>query len=98
MAETPPDRQRPTLSIVQALVVASQFGFTLVVSVGLGLVVGQWLDGQFHTGIVFTLIGVFAGLAAAATGTVSLYRAALRRSTEEGSTGSGAPRNRTTPR
>ena len=91
MARTPPDRQTQTLSIVQALAVASQFGVTLVVSVGLGLFVGQWLDGLAHTGIVFTLIGVFAGLAAAATGTVGLYRAALRRSAQEGQADS--PRN-----
>jgi hypothetical protein len=83
MAKTPSDRPRPTLSIVQALAVASQFGVTLVVSVGLGLFVGQWLDGQLHTGIVFTLIGTFVGLAAAATGTVGLYRAAMRKSSSD---------------
>ena len=49
-------------------------------AVGLGLFVGQWLDGQLHTAILFTLIGVFAGLAAASTSTIRVYRAFLRKS------------------
>jgi F0F1-type ATP synthase assembly protein I len=78
MARSPSDPKAPTLTIVQALAVASQFGITLVVAVVLGFFVGQWLDGRLNTGIVFTLIGVLLGLAGTAISFVNLYRATLR--------------------
>ena len=59
---------------------ASQFGVTLAVSVVLGVLVGQWVDAHLNTGIIFTLIGVVVGIAAASTSTVRLYRAVLRKS------------------
>ncbi len=83
MAKSRTTRKAPSLTTVQALAVASQFGVSLAVTVGLGLFVGQWLDGQLHTGLVFTLIGVFLGLATAVTASVTLYRAALRKSERE---------------
>ncbi|MDQ6675522.1 MAG: AtpZ/AtpI family protein [Chloroflexota bacterium] len=73
----------PTVTTVQSLAVASQFGITLAVSVILGVFAGQWLDGRLNTGILFTLIGVLLGLVAAATNTVRLYRAMLRKSESE---------------
>src|SRR2546430_5118071 len=73
----------PTVTTVQSLAVASQFGITLAVSVILGVFAGQWLDGRFNTVILFTLISVLLGLVAAATNTVRLYRAPLRRSEAE---------------
>jgi F0F1-type ATP synthase assembly protein I len=79
MARKPSDRTRPTLSTVQALAVASQFGITLAVSVVVGYFVGQWLDGRLGTGIIFSLIGVLLGLVAAVTGTIGLYRSAMRK-------------------
>jgi F0F1-type ATP synthase assembly protein I len=72
------DRRRPSLSIVQSLAIASQFGITLAVSVVLGVFAGQWLDARANTGFVFTLIGVLLGLVAAASSTVRIYRAFLR--------------------
>ncbi len=71
------------ITTVQALAVASQFGVTLAVSVGVGLFAGQWLDGQLHTSFVFTLIGVLLGLVLAASSTVRMYRAVLRRSASD---------------
>ena len=77
-------RTGPTITTVQSLAVASQFGITLAVSVVLGIVAGQWLDGRLNTGIpLFTLIGVLLGLVGAATNTVRLYRATLRKSESE---------------
>jgi hypothetical protein len=73
----------PSLSTFQALSIASQFGVSLAVAVALGLFVGQWLDGLLRTVFVFTLIGVFVGLATAITGTVTLYRAVLRKTERE---------------
>ena len=75
-----PGLTRPGLTTAQSLAVASQFGVSLAVGVGLGLVAGQWLDGQIHTGMLFTLIGVFTGLVAGITSIVALYRATLRSS------------------
>jgi F0F1-type ATP synthase assembly protein I len=71
------------LSIVRALAVASQFGITLAVSVVLGFLAGQWLDGRLNTAYIFTLIGVLLGLGGAIAGGIRLYRAVLRKSESE---------------
>jgi hypothetical protein len=73
----------PGLTTAQSLAVASQFGLSLAVAVGLGLIGGQWLDGQAHTGLLFTLIGVLAGLILGVSSIVALYRATLRSSERE---------------
>src|SRR5437867_3346441 len=74
------NRTGPTITTIQALTVASQFGVTLAVSVVLGYFVGHWLDDHLGTSILFTLIGVLLGLVGATTNTVRLYRALLRKS------------------
>jgi F0F1-type ATP synthase assembly protein I len=74
------NRRGPTITTIQALAVASQFGITLAISVVLGFVVGQWLDDHLNTSVIFTLIGVLLGLVGATTNTVRLYRALLRKS------------------
>jgi F0F1-type ATP synthase assembly protein I len=51
--------------------------------VGLGLVAGQWLDGHAHTGVLFTLLGVLAGLILGMSSVVALYRSTLRTSERE---------------
>jgi F0F1-type ATP synthase assembly protein I len=73
----------PSVTTVQALAVASQFGITLAVSVVLGYFVGQWIDDRLRTGIIFTLIGVLLGLVGAAMNTVRLYRALMRKTQSE---------------
>ena len=70
---------RPTITTLEALAVASQFGITLAISVVLGYFVGQWLDGRLGTGIIFTLIGVLLGLVGAVLNTMRLYRALMRK-------------------
>jgi ATP synthase protein I len=87
----------PGLTTAQSLAVASQFGVSLAVGVALGLVAGQWLDGQMHTGYVFTLIGVFAGLILGSSSIIALYRATLRSSEREWRDESGAESNKTRP-
>jgi F0F1-type ATP synthase assembly protein I len=73
------NRTRPTVTTFQALVVASQFGVTLAVSVVLGYFAGHWLDDRLSTGVLFTLIGVLLGMLASVLNTVRLYRALLKR-------------------
>ena len=78
------NRTRPTVTTVQALAVASQFGITLAVSVVLGYFAGHWLDDRLNTGIIFTLIGVLLGLVAAVISIVRIYAALLRKTRGEG--------------
>lgn len=85
------ESEESRLTTYQSLAIASQFGVSLAAAVALGLLVGQWLDARAGTGVVFTLIGVFLGLAAASMSTVTIYRAALRRR------GRGSAANPTTP-
>ncbi|MBI4492962.1 MAG: AtpZ/AtpI family protein [Chloroflexi bacterium] len=72
---------RPNLSTLQALAVATQFGFTLAVAVGLGILLGSFLDARLGTGVLFLLLGVLAGLASAVIGTVQLMNFIQRRQT-----------------
>jgi ATP synthase protein I len=78
----------PGLTTAQSLAVASQFGVTLAIGVALGLLAGQWLDGQVHTGPLFTLAGVLIGLVGGVTSMLALYRATLRASEREWHAGS----------
>jgi F0F1-type ATP synthase assembly protein I len=73
----------PGLTTAQSLGVASQFGVSLAVGVALGLFAGQWLDGQLHTGFLFTLVGVIGGMIVGVCSVVALYRATLRASERE---------------
>jgi len=73
----------PGLTTMQSLAVASQFGVTLAIGVGLGLFAGRWLDGLLQSGIVMTLIGALVGLVSGIVSIVGLYRATLRKSALE---------------
>ena len=74
------NRSTPSVTTIQALSVASQFGVTLAISVVLGYFAGHWLDDRLNTGIIFTLIGVLLGLVAAVLNTIRLYTALMRKS------------------
>lgn len=83
MGRKEPRPEIPGFSVLQSLAVAGQFGATLAVGVVLGLAAGRWLDDQFHTSVLFTFIGVFLGLATAASSAVTLYRSAVRKNERE---------------
>lgn len=70
---------RPNLKTWQALAIATQFGFTMAAAVGLGFFMGSAIDGWLGTGLVFTLLGALAGMAAAAISTIQLMNFALKR-------------------
>ncbi len=59
-------RQDSNREWIRALGSISSIGFLILISVGVGLVIGLWLDKKFDTSpwltFVFTLIGLAAGL------------------------------------
>ena len=69
----------PGLRTWEALGVVTQFGVTCAVSVGLGVLVGSWIDSRLGTGIVFSLIFSLGGMIAAVTSTLQLLKAIARR-------------------
>ncbi len=87
------NRSTPSVSTLQALAVASQFGITLAISVVLGYFAGHWLDDRLNTGIIFTLIGVLLGLVAAVLNTVRLYNALMRQQQSPGPPTTESARN-----
>ena len=72
------------LTTLQAIAVATQFGITLAVSVGLGIFVGNAIDTRigFTTIPVFTLVGVFVGLGSAIATTIQFMRALAKRKSQ----------------
>jgi ATP synthase protein I len=79
-----------SVTTLEALAVASQFGITLAVCVVLGYFAGHWLDDRLSTSPIFTLIGVLLGLVAAVLNTIRLYNALMRKG-QLGSTSTTQP-------
>jgi hypothetical protein len=69
----------PGLRTWEALGVVTQFGVTCAVSVGLGVLVGSWIDSRLGTGIVFTLLLALGAMIAAVTSTLQLLKVIARR-------------------
>jgi hypothetical protein len=72
---------QPSLNAWQAVAVATQFGVTLAVAVGLGIFLGSAIDSWlgFNTIPVFTMVGVFAGLISAIASTIQMMGVLNRR-------------------
>lgn len=51
---------------LRALALASQLGFSIAASVGLGVLGGLWLDDRLGTRPIFLLLGIVVGLLSAA--------------------------------
>lgn len=51
---------------VRALAIASQLGFTIAAALGLGVLVGLWVDDHLGTRPAFLLAGIVVGLLSAA--------------------------------
>ncbi len=69
----------PSLSTWQTLGIGTQFGVTCAGAVGLGYLLGNWLDNLLGTGLLFTLIGALGGMISAITGTLRLMKYVQRR-------------------
>jgi len=69
----------PSLGTWEALGIVTQFGITCAVAVGLGIFLGDWLDGLLGTSPMFSLILALGGMIAAVTGTYQLLKAIGRR-------------------
>jgi F0F1-type ATP synthase assembly protein I len=81
-ASTVPARRRPTT--LQSLGVASELAVSIVLTTISGVALGWWLDGLLVTqGVLMVAFGV-GGLAIAVLSVGRLYRALLRRTTDDG--------------
>ena len=52
-------------------------------SIFFGVVGGRWLDTKFDTGVIFTLVGLFLGLALAFLGTYRMLLPLIREEPDE---------------
>ena len=58
-------------------------GFYIVACIVLPVLLGVWLDNRFDTGMTFTLVGPFLGLAAAFLGTYRMVSPMLKDKDDE---------------
>jgi ATP synthase protein I len=68
----------PPTSVLGLLGSLSGLGFTIAIPIVLGTVVGNYLDRQFHTQALFTLLGLLLGLAAGIIGAYRLLKVFLQ--------------------
>lgn len=67
------------LSTWEALGVVTSFGVTVALTVGIGFLLGSWIDRQIGTGILFSLIGAVGGMISAVVSTLQLLKFVSRR-------------------
>lgn len=70
-------------SILRGMSLITQVGLTVVVSVGLGLFLGRWIDGLLGTRLVMTMIGTALGLAAGAITAFRMIQAIIKDDEDE---------------
>jgi ATP synthase protein I len=61
-------------STLRALAIMSQLGLSIAVPLGVGIFLGVWLDGQFHTSPWLTLAGIALGMVVAVFTMAQLLR------------------------
>ncbi len=61
-------------STLRALAIMSQLGLSIAVPLGLGILLGVWLDSQFHTNPWLTLVGIALGMVVAVVTMAQLLR------------------------
>jgi ATP synthase protein I len=55
-------KQKPSPSYWAPLALVGQLGFTIAIPIALLAILGSYLDGRFHTGYLFVLLGLLLGL------------------------------------
>jgi len=68
----------PPSSVLTILGSFSGLGFTIAIPIVLGTVLGHYLDGNFRTEPLFTLLGLLLGLVAGAYGAYRLFKALFK--------------------
>ena len=67
------------LNTWEALGVVTQFGVTVAITVAVGFLLGNWIDRQIGTGILFSLILAVGGMISAVMSTLQLLKYVSRR-------------------
>lgn len=63
---------------MQALSLWTQLGLTLAAPILLGVLAGRWLDGKFHTNMLFSIILLLVGIAMGVSGAYGMVRDLIR--------------------
>lgn len=63
-APAPPSSPKPSWSeVIRAVAPYMNIGWAFVVAIGLGILLGRWIDSHWHTEPWFFIIGAFLGIA-----------------------------------
>ncbi len=72
-------KEKPTPpSVAGTLMGLSGMGFTIAIPMVAGALLGHYLDGLFHTGALFILLGLLLGLIAGILGAYRLFKAIFK--------------------
>jgi ATP synthase protein I len=83
MAAKDPDRkdkENKTVwgSSLESLTLITQLGLTIAIPIVLGAMAGHWLDVKFSTGMIFSIILLFLGIAGGIAGAWHLVTAVIK--------------------
>jgi len=65
--------KKPPPSVWELLGALGGIGFTIVIPIALGVILGSYLDGYVHTRPLFTLLGLLLGLISGFYGAYRLF-------------------------
>lgn len=65
--------KKPPPSAWGTMAAVGQLGLTVAVPIALGAILGTFLDGKFHTGHLFVLLGLLLGLILGIFGAYRLF-------------------------
>ena len=69
------------LNTWEAIGVVTQFGVTVAIAVAVGFMLGNWIDRQIGSGILFALVLAVGGMISAVVSTLQLLKYVSRRAT-----------------
>ena len=68
----------PSPTVIRAVGALSGMGFTIVIPIVIGVLLGHYLDGLLNTKALFLLLGLLFGLIVGFVGAYRLYQAVFR--------------------